>query len=136
MGEAGCGITTIRKKAHRGIDDKLKRLIVNCSLPFSMVDYKEFVEFVKALNHSYVVPSRNTLKSRLFDDIEKYKEKITKELAEVPGRISLTMDPWTSLAQEGYMAITAHWVTKEFELRRVLLDFVDLPAEHSAENQF
>ncbi|GAU99734.1 hypothetical protein RvY_10690 [Ramazzottius varieornatus] len=44
------------------------------------------------------------------------------------------MDPWTSLAQEGYMAIAAHWVTNEFELRRVLLDFVDLPAEHSAEN--
>ncbi|GAV00735.1 hypothetical protein RvY_11539-1 [Ramazzottius varieornatus] len=112
-GEAGCRIPTISKKAQREIDDKLKRLIGNCSLPFSMVDYKEFVEFVKALNPSYVVRSRNTLKSWLFDDFEKYKERIKKELAEVPGRISLTMDPWTSLAQEGYMAIAAHWVTKE-----------------------
>ncbi|GAU99733.1 hypothetical protein RvY_10689 [Ramazzottius varieornatus] len=72
--EAGCGVPTISKKAKREKDDKLTRLIVKCSLPFSMVDYKEFVEFVKALNPSYVVPSRNTLKSWLIDDFEKYKE--------------------------------------------------------------
>lgn len=32
------------------------------------------------------------------------------------------------------MAVTAHWITEDFQLRRVLLDFVDLPAEHSGEN--
>ena len=52
----------------------------------------------------------------------------------MPGRVSLTMDPWTSVAQDGYMAITVHWITVDFQLRRILLDFVDLPAEHTGEN--
>ena len=55
-------------------------------------------------------------------------------LANVPGRISLTLDAWTSVAQEGYLGITAHWVTSDFVLNRVLLDFCEAPAEHSGEN--
>ena len=55
-------------------------------------------------------------------------------LANVPGRISLTLDAWTSVAQEGYLGITAHWVPSDFVLNRVLLDFCEAPAEQSGEN--
>ena len=61
-------IPKLTKKEQEEIDQKLKRLIINCNLPFFMVDYKEFVNFVRALNPSYEVPTRNTLKAWLFDD--------------------------------------------------------------------
>ena len=55
-------------------------------------------------------------------------------MAASPGRISLTADTWTSLAQEAFLAVTAHWITADFKIKHVLLDFCDLPASHTAVN--
>ena len=60
--------------------------------------------------------------------------QVKEALAAAPGRISLTADTWTSLAQEAFLAVTAHWVTVDFEMKHVLLDFCDLPASHTAVN--
>ncbi|GAV04521.1 hypothetical protein RvY_14790 [Ramazzottius varieornatus] len=105
-------------KEQQAIDDRFKRLIT---------------ELAQALNRLCEVPSRFTLKACLCADFEKYRQKVKAELANVPGRISLTLDPWTSVAQEGYLGLTAHWVTSGFELQELLLGFVSLPAEHTGE---
>ncbi|GAV09383.1 hypothetical protein RvY_18932 [Ramazzottius varieornatus] len=123
----------LSRKEQQAIDDRLKRLITGGNLPFALVDYPEVREFAQALNPLYEVPSRFTLKAWLCADFEKYRQKVKAELANVPGRISLTLDPWISVAHEGYLGLMAHWVTSEFELQKLLLGFVSLPAEHTGE---
>ena len=60
--------------------------------------------------------------------------QVKEALLAAPGRILLTADTWTSLAQEAFLAVTAHWITEDFKMKHVLLDFCDLPASHTALN--
>jgi hypothetical protein len=81
----------------------LAQMIVMDELPFSIVHYAGFVEFVKSLNPLFEMVSRNTIK----DDIMKlYYEKklITSEgFKRYAVRVSLTIDMWTSNQTLGYM---------------------------------
>jgi hypothetical protein len=81
----------------------LAQMIVLDELPFSIVQYVGFVEFLKSLNPLFKMVSKNTIK----DDIMKlYYEKklITSEgFKRYAVRVSLTIDMWTSNQTLGYM---------------------------------
>ncbi|GJP78375.1 hypothetical protein CLOP_g8682 [Closterium sp. NIES-67] len=38
------------------------------------------------------------------------------------GKVSLTTDIWSSPAQDAFLAVTAHWITTDFQLRQALLE--------------
>ena len=59
------------------VNDKLKQLIIGCSLPFALVDNDPFIAFAKSLNPLYSLPSRNTLKTWLKEDYEKNKLRVS-----------------------------------------------------------
>jgi hypothetical protein len=49
-------------------------------------------------------------------------------------KISFTIDAWTSLNNNSFLGITAHWVTENWELKSFLLDFIKLEESHSGAN--
>jgi hypothetical protein len=51
-----------------------------------------------------------------------------------PGRVSLTFDGWTSKIMTAYLAVMAHWLTEDWQLRSELLAFSELGGSHSGEN--
>lgn len=44
------------------------------------------------------------------------------------------MDAWTSLNCIPFLGITAHWITKDWKLEEILVDFHKLYGMHSGEN--
>lgn len=48
--------------------------------------------------------------------------------------ISFTLDAWTSPNYMAFLGITAHWITKDWELKEILIDFHKLVGIHSGEN--
>jgi hypothetical protein len=48
--------------------------------------------------------------------------------------ISFTLDAWTSPNYMAFLGITAHWITKDWELKEILIDFYKLVGTHSGEN--
>jgi hypothetical protein len=52
----------------------------------------------------------------------------------VPGKISFTLDAWTSSNYIPFLGITAHWVTSNWELKSTIIDFVKLEGPHSGKN--
>lgn len=48
--------------------------------------------------------------------------------------ISLTTDTWTSMATQNYMAVTAHYISKDWQMKSVLLECYHFPDSHTAEN--
>ncbi len=59
--------------------------------------------------------------------------KIKAEL-ETIDFIACTGDFWTSIANQAYMGITAHYVTEEFEPKQVLLAFKPFPEDKTGMN--
>ena len=64
------------------------------------------------------------------------EERINMKLLfqNVPGMISFALDVWTSPNVYSFLAITAHWITKEWELKETLIDFCKLVGPHTGEN--
>lgn len=52
----------------------------------------------------------------------------------MPGKISFTLDAWTSSNYIPFLGITAHWVTSNWELKSTIIDFVKLEGPHSGKN--
>ena len=50
------------------------------------------------------------------------------------GKISYTIDIWTSPLAKSFLAITAHFMDKEWKLQSILLDFVQIWGPHTGEN--
>jgi len=50
------------------------------------------------------------------------------------GKISFTLDIWTSPNQFSFLRITGHWIDKNWILQSILIDFQPLQDIHSGSN--
>jgi hypothetical protein len=126
---------TFNKAEQAYADRKLTDWIVNHSQSFSVVDQEDFRQFCSALREEYTVPSRNTIKTRVLQRWQEEKNKtrmrLTSELA--TRRVGLTTDMWTSVAKRGYMVVTAHYITQDWEMRHCIIAFVRVLYPHTGE---
>ena len=101
-------------------------MIVRDFQPFSIVEDPGFIEFVRAPDPSYVIPSRHMLSKELL--VSKYHEATdaVKRLLSTAEAITLTTDSWTSICTENYIAVTAHYVAADFNLGSCLLECLRL----------
>ena len=129
-----------RKQSYRDDSDKKKELdllmkiIVKNLHPLSMTDDKEFKDFVRGLNPRYELPSRRVLtRTHLPNLYEQEVAKISKELEGIDD-IALTTDIWTSRQTQGFITVTAHFVSNDFTIRSVVLETARITKCHTAEN--
>lgn len=72
--------------------------------------------------------------------VEKRAEMLEEDLKHVfeqlprGRRVSFTFDGWTSSNMTPFVAITCHFVTKDWKLSRSLLSFAELSRSHNAKN--
>lgn len=110
----------LRPGDKKEIDKCLVKLIAYDCQPFSFVNDVGFREFVQ--NPSYDLPSRKTISTSLlpafYEERKQYFLSYVKEHAE---SVCLTVDCWTSRSMDQYMAVTAHFFSKDLEIKSVLL---------------
>lgn len=64
--------------------------------PFSEVNHPFFIAMIKTLNPAAKVVCDKTIRSDLMATYRKMHEELKTVIAEIPGKISLTMDGWSS----------------------------------------
>ncbi|KAL5022683.1 hypothetical protein ScPMuIL_001838 [Solemya velum] len=116
----------------KDIDNSLMKIMVGKVLPLSLVDSEYLKTFVSKLDSRYVVPSRNTLSSRLKRKQESMKQNLREDLRECRD-ISVTHDGWTSMSTESYQTTTAHFINKDWELKSVVLQTLKTEGTHTGE---
>ena len=109
------------------------RLIINKNLPFSLVDSEEFRDSYRILVPSVTIPSSSTLMRRIEAIYQGEQAKLCKLMDEMPGKVSLTTDIWTSRSMDSYLSLTAHWVDASWTARTAILDLSHLPNTHSGD---
>lgn len=83
---------------------------------------------------SYVFPSRRTFsQSFLPAKYESVKESLLKVL-EAAEYLTLTTDGWTSVANESYISVTAHFITNKWTSVTCLLECVAFEQRHTSQN--
>jgi len=93
-----------------------------------------FKNMIKRLNFEAKLPTGDTIRNSIFKSFENEQKKIKNELQETSRRISFTLDGWTSKNQISFLGISAHWISKDWELKSVILNFKKLDGPHSGEN--
>ncbi|KAK0147477.1 Zinc finger BED domain-containing protein 1 [Merluccius polli] len=115
------------------MDEALVNMVVKDSQPFSIVEDVGFKELIHALDPTYILPTRQTLKAMVGKRYEEAKEKAKEKLQQVVS-VSLTSDMWTSINMEAYLAVTCHYIDGEDKLGTILLGVEHFPTTHTAEN--
>ena len=93
-----------------------------------------FQSFLKVVDPKYMPPSRRTImRNHLPSLYEEKKAKLMAEISQIDW-FSLTTDLWTSRATQGYMTVTCHYLTKDWELKSAVLETVHIAVSHTADN--
>jgi|SRR5215471_16880971 len=89
---------------------------------------------IKRLRPEVNFVSADTISNNILNAFKHEKSQIKKKLQDAPGKISLTLDGWTSRNQIPFLGITAHWIDENWKLNQITLEFQPLEGPHSGEN--
>ncbi|KIJ35090.1 hypothetical protein M422DRAFT_181119 [Sphaerobolus stellatus SS14] len=111
--------------------------IVACDQPFEEVERPEFKKLLNYTHHRPTelnVPSATTVKRRVMKLGEMTMDDLKKFIADLESKVSLSLDAWSSGNGFAFMGIVMHYVSNDWSLKEVLIDFRELIGEHSGVN--
>ena len=100
-------------------------------LPFRHVEGEGFRQYSSYLNPKFQAPSRVTVARDIYKLFLEEKVKLKEELRQQ--RIAITTDTWTSIQNINYMCVTAHWISKEWVLKKRIISFSQI-SSHKGES--
>ena len=123
-------------KGHRAstLTDAVADNIVMDMVPISVVEREGFRNMLNKFDPRYKVPGRTYFSNQIIP--QKYgqiKELVRQELIKCDS-IALTTDFWTSISNDSYITITAHFIDNEWELQERLLQTRGVSGSHAADH--
>jgi zinc finger BED domain-containing protein 1 (E3 SUMO-protein ligase ZBED1) len=113
--------------------DKLVAIMVAKDLqPFLIVHDNGFQDLVHTLDPKYKLPNKTTLRNKILPSLLTEVNAKLQEILNQTEYVSLTTDLWSSLAGEGYITITCHFILHE-DIKTVVLETVQIEGSHTAE---
>ena len=97
-------------------------IIVN-EMPFMTVEGKGFLNFVKALEPRFKVPSRYTMMKDCFKLYIKDKNTLKNTFFITGQMVCLTTDTWTSVQNMSYMCVTGPPIDPNWTYHKRILAF-------------
>ncbi|XP_065099150.1 E3 SUMO-protein ligase ZBED1-like [Paramisgurnus dabryanus] len=102
--------------------------------PISIVEDAGFLDVLQVASQDsyYKPPSRATVMTKIHELYDNEKEKRKAVLAQV-NHIALTGDHWTSVSNNNYLGVTAHFISDTWELKSFALTILKTEERHFAE---
>jgi hypothetical protein len=107
----------------------LLEFITMNNLSFKLVDQPETKALFIFLSPNIKQISRTTLMNDLkaqYQVVEEGTRQTLQEYINTGGRISLTTDAWSGNNKMDYIAVTGHYIIKDFETHSLLLDILEI----------
>jgi hypothetical protein len=98
-------------------------MIIVDEMPFMTVEGKGFLNFVKALEPRFKVPSRYTMMKDCLKLYIKDKNTLKNTFLKTGQRVCLTTDTWTSVQNMSYMCVTGHFIDPNWTYHKRILAF-------------
>lgn len=102
--------------------------------PVNIVEDHGLQELIRAASGSetYVLPSRKTVNTRVAMLYESEKVKV-QLLLDGAQHVGLTTDYWTSVANESFLGVTAHFLDNKWDYHAVVIGVYAMEERHFAE---
>jgi hypothetical protein len=108
--------------------------VVRRDEPFAAIDYAELRSLFNLAKPGITLPSGHTVKRDIMKYFHELERRVGERLRNAPGRISVTVDAWTSPNTKAFLGITGHYIDDDCAMQSLTLDFVPMPEEHSGEH--
>ena len=113
-------VQIVWKEKDRSKEDALIEAVIFANLDVSIVDRRAFRGLMKMLDPSFELPNQAKLIKLIRAAEDKWAEKIEAAMKEAVA-IALTSDIATTITQTSVNAVTAHWLSKEWEPRSAVI---------------
>lgn len=113
----------------------IQDLIIDCSLPLSLVEKSSFRHFMSVLDPKYNPVSRGKVTTQLTHLVLEKEATIKNKLSET-NYVSATVDIWSDRTMRGFLGVTAHYMDmgrNGASLKSVLLSCDRFTGSHSGE---
>ena len=101
--------------------------------PLHLLKSPSFRQFINALNENFELPTNKEFLKRIFEAYEFSKKKLKQYIHENANSVSLTCDLWTSRSKQGFLGVTCHFITPDFEMREITLAIQYMPYPHTGD---
>ena len=112
--------------------EKLARMVIQHEYPFNIVEHEGFIDFMQTAQPNFLLPGRLTLRNDCIKIFQKCKSEEMLKISKAD-TVAITTDLWTSSELTGYMVITAHYISDEWELTKKILSFRPLLSPHTGQ---
>lgn len=109
----------------------LIKWIIISDQPFTEPQQETFVELIRTLNQNAQVISDKTVRADIVEIYEEKFEEVKGFLAQITGKVSISLDGWTSRNVLPFLAIRGHWLDTDFNYHSILFDFSYVPGKHN-----
>jgi hypothetical protein len=111
----------------------IKNLIVDCGLPFSLVEQQGFIDFQYTIDPKLARINRNEItEDNLPYMVLKLKDRFVEILSNV-NKICITVDIWTDRRLRSFIGVTGHFIDSFWKLQSILLQFNVITGEKTGE---
>ena len=123
----------LSNKRNQEIDFLLLETVIENYLPFQIVESRKLRKLIEKLNAAYKLPTRKTLATVILPQLYNMTKETVKEQLQSAEYVTVTTDGWTSIKNESYLSMTAHFI-KDMQLVSYLLENFKYDAKHTAQN--
>lgn len=110
--------------------DALIKMVILTQTEYTLVDQPSFKKFAKCMNPKKRLVCRKTISRLIEDGSDTHRDSIRQTLADEVA-ISLTFDIWSpKKGAPGYGIVTGHFITAEWRVRSLILEFQLMPHPH------
>src|SRR5256885_2157873 len=102
------------------IHSKVLKFIIEDSQPFYILESKSFKELLLSLHPFFEMPTDKALE-KLLNQMFNSRQTKLKKIFKYVKKISLTTDFWTLRGQHGYIGMTAHWISDDYNPKEAFL---------------
>lgn len=115
----------------------LARMIIMHDYPLHIVEHQGFSDFVKAIQPQFNMVSFDTIQQDCVAIFLREKQNLLNFICGIPGRVSLTLDLWTTDQTLSYILLTGHFIDTEWNFHRRIVSvfMVPYPDSDGAFNQ-
>lgn len=117
------------------LTNKIVKWIVKDSRPINIISDEGLKEVLREAvgSSSYNLPSRDVVTRRIEKLYDVERSKLLDKLKETEF-VGLTGDFWTSIANQGYLGVSAHWIDSNWAFCSAALEVKHVVEKHSAAN--
>jgi len=126
-------VRTLTERRKGAITAGLVSMIAMDMRPINLIEGKGFKRFMKIVEPGYTVPKREYVSSELTEKHKVIKNQVRSEIDECAA-VSFTTDIWSSIKMEGYMTVTAHMISSDWEMKNYVLETKIMEESHTGVN--